>query len=427
MASRINQHFTVNHLNCDRQSAYRKAHSTETALLKVTSDVLEALDEGQACILVLLDLSAAFDTLDHSILLRHLETNFGVTGNALSWFSSYLSDRYQSVIIDGELSRPQKLEYGVPQGSVLGPQLYSAYVKPLGDDIQHSGVANHLYADDTQLHRVFNPRTPGAQDAAAFTLMQVIDKTRSWMTCNKLKLNEEKTEVLTLTSKHKTPIWPVTLQLGTAMVESKPKVRDLGVTLDSNMTMEDHVNSVCRSAYAQIASISHIRRYLTPEATKSLVHALVTSRLDYCNSLLYGLPKVLLNKLQRVQNVGARLVTKTPRHQHITPVLKELHWLPVDKRIHFKILMHTFRSIHGDAPTYLQDQIQLYRPTRQLRSANDTLLVPPKAKTVSYGERSFKYAAPQLWNNLPSHVRNVPNLNIFRKVLKTHLFSLVYC
>jgi hypothetical protein len=246
------------------------------------------------------------------------------------------------------------------------------------------------------------------------------------MQSNKLKLNDEKTEVLTLTSKHKPPYKPVALQIGEATVESKPKVRDLGVILDKHMTMEDHIGSVCRSAYAQLSTVSRIRRYLTLEAAKSLVHALVTSRIDYCNSLLYGLPKVLVNKLQHVQHVSARVITKTPRHQHITPVLKELHWLPMERRIEFKILMHTFRSIHRDAPSYLQDLVTLYVPSRQLRSANDISLVKPKTRTVKYGGRSFKYAAPHLWNSLPSHVKNVPNLNSFRKVLKTHMFRLVY-
>jgi hypothetical protein len=112
--------------------------------------------------------------------------------------------------------------------------------------------------------------------------------------------------------------------------------------MDDHMTMEKHVNSVVRSAYGQLKKISRIRRYLTPEAAKTLVHALVTSKLDYGNSLLYGLPKVLLNKLQRIQNVSADIVMRTSRYDHITPVLKELHWLPVEKRIHFKILVQTF-------------------------------------------------------------------------------------
>lgn len=426
VASRLDQHFDLNNLNCQRQSAYRKCHSTETALLKVTGDILTALDDGQACVLVLLDLSAAFDTLDHTIMLNRLRSTFGVTGSALSWFASYLNDRYQSVVIDGETSTPRRLKYGVPQGSVLGPKLYSAYVKPLGDGIQESGVPSHFYADDTQLHRVFNPCIPEAHTATVSTLVQAVEQIGSWMTYNKLKLNQDKTEVITITSKHKPSIPPVTLQIGSATVKSKPKVRNLGVLLDSNMTMEDHVNSVCRSAYAHLSTIGRIRRYLTPEAAKSLVHALVTSRLDYCNSLLYGLPKVLLDKLQHVQHVSARVITRTPRYQHITPVLKELHWLPMEKRIQFKMLVHAHRAVHGNGPTYLQDFVVPYKPSRQLRSANDTQLVIPRTKTVSYGQRSFRYAAPYLWNRLPYELRNVQNLHSFRKALKTHLFKLVY-
>lgn len=326
----------------------------------------------------------------------------------------------------GEVSTPQRLSFGVPQGSVLGPKLYSAYVKPLGEAVKQSGVPNHMFADDTQMHKSFNPSSPGAKEAAIAKLEEVTNKTRSWMTSNKLKLNSDKTEVLLLTSKHKPSIEPVSLKIGDATVMSQKKVRDLGVTLDGHMTMEAHVNSVVKSCMAQLKKIGHIRRYLTPEAAKTLVHAQVTSRMDYCNCMLYGLPKVLLNKLQRVQNMSARIVSRTSRYEHITPVLKELHWLPVEKRIHFKILVHTYRSIHGEAPVYLQNLVKEYRPTRQLRSSSETKLVLPRTKTVSYGERSFQYAAAHLWNDLPSHVRNVPNLTQFRKVLKTHYFSLVY-
>jgi len=269
VAARIDHHFQTNGLMCERQSAYRKSHSTETALLKVTADVLEALDSGHTCILVLLDLSAAFDTLDHEILIKRLETTFGITGNALSWFVSYLSDRFQSVTIDGRVSSPQRLVYGVPQGSVLGPKLYSAYVKPLGEGLQQSGVPSHFYADDTQLHRVFNPSVPGAQGLAVSVLEDVICKIKSWMASNRLKLNAEKTEVMLLNSKFKPPAPPVSLNIDGEVVKSQPKVKNLGVILDNNMTMEQHITHVCRSAYAQLCTIARICRYLTPEAISS--------------------------------------------------------------------------------------------------------------------------------------------------------------
>ena len=146
----IERQLVSNGLHEELQSAYRRSHSTETALLKVQSDNLESLDNGCVTVLVMLDLSAAFDTLDHGILLHRFENLFGIPGAALGWIASYLRDRYLVVVIDGEHSDPVLLEHGVPQGSVLGPKEYTMYSKPLGAIIRRYGLCHHFYADDTQ-------------------------------------------------------------------------------------------------------------------------------------------------------------------------------------------------------------------------------------------------------------------------------------
>ena len=171
------------------QSAYRRFHSTETALLKVQTDILEALDRGSGCVLVMLDLSAAFDTLDHDILLDRLRTTFGITGTALSWFRSYVTGRSQAVTIDGAVSAPAGLQYGVPQGSVLGPILYSMYTQPLADVIQQHDVHDHFYADDTQLYHMFTPRDSISLAETVLTLEKAAKAVKNWMVKNKLKLN----------------------------------------------------------------------------------------------------------------------------------------------------------------------------------------------------------------------------------------------
>ena len=142
----------VNNLHEELQSAYRKFHCTETALLKVQSDILQSLDKGNVTVLVMLELSAAFDTIDHHILLHRFEHLFRITGLALQWITSYLGNRYQAVVIDGKRSAPVLLQYGVPQGSVLGPKMYTMYTRPLGDVIRNHGPNHHMFADDTQLY-----------------------------------------------------------------------------------------------------------------------------------------------------------------------------------------------------------------------------------------------------------------------------------
>ena len=159
--------------------------------------------------------------------------------------------------------------------------------------------------------------------------------------------------------------------------------------------------------------------------TLKLVHAFITARLDYCNSILYGLPKRLIQRLQRIQNTAARLVTRTNRDDHITPVLKGLHWLPVQERIMFKILLLTYKTIHGSAPSYLSVLVSSYTPSRSLRSSSKNLC-RRKTKLLQYGGRSFFSAAPKLWNELPDSVRKCESLDVFKSALKKHLFCNAY-
>ena len=174
-------------------------------------------------------------------------------------------------------------------------------------------------------------------------------------------------------------------------------------------------------------NISSIRSLLDETATAQLVHSLVTSRLDYCNALLYGIPNCLLNKLQRVQNIAARIVTRSSPYCHITPVLHNLHWLKISYRIQYKVLLLTFKCLNGTAPEYLSDLVDFYKPKRILRSSSKNLLSVPEIRTKTYGERCFVYAAATEWNNLPDDLRFCPSLDIFKSKLKTHLFKLCYC
>lgn len=425
--ARLEHHLSINNLHEPSQSAYRKYHSTETALLKVQNDITDALDKGNVSLLVLLDLSAAFDTLDHQTLLQRFKGHFGIDGNALAWISSYLNDRYQTVVINGDLSTPVLLKYGVPQGSVLGPKKYVMYTKPLGDLIQRHGLDYHFYADDTQLYLAFKPKDNVAQQNALSRIEGCLVDINAWMTRNMLKLNSAKSEVIVFASKHNLGrTEDITVKVGDSIVKPTSDVRNLGVIFDSSMTMEQHVNSVSRSCYAQLRNIAHIRRYLTNDATKSLVNGLVTSRLDYCNAILYGLPNTLLRKLQGVQNTAARIITRTSRHSHITPILRDLHWLPIKSRLEYKILVHTYNAIYRLAPTYMSEMVETYRPTRSLRSQHSLSLVVHRTKTVTYGNRSFQAAAPTLWNSLPPHIQDLKTINTFKRALKTHLFIKFY-
>ena len=198
--------------------------------------------------------------------------------------------------------------------------------------------------------------------------------------------------------------------------------RNIGVTMDSKLDMTDHVKSICRAAYVQLRQIAQIRRYLTQEATTTLMLSLVMSKLDSLNALLYGLPDHLIHKLQLLQNQAAKIIFKKKKSDHVTPILIQLHWLPVKYRIQYKLLLLTFKCIQGKAPQYLTSLIELYTPPHALRSGNTVLLKEKKGRLKYYGDRAFSVAAPHLWNNLPQELRHCDTTESFKKELKTFFF-----
>ena len=422
--SQINEHMIQNSLHTPVQSAYRSGHSTETALLAVQNDILCHLDSGRGVILVLLDLSAAFDTIDHNILMSRLESRIGITGDALKWFKSYLQDRYQCITISGELSKQVQLKYGVPQGSVSGPSDFTSYSGPVFDLASRHGVPVNLYADDTQLYLPFDLSSPESLNAALEKMENCIGDIRAWMLQNKLQLNSDKTEFLIITPpRHALKFNMPNLKIGSCKIEPVAHARNLGVIFDNSLKLEKHVSSLVSRTNVHLRNIGRIRHLLSDDAVSKLVHALITSRLDNCNSLLFGLSDTLISKLQRVLNTAARVVTRTKPSSHITPVLRELHWLPIKMRIAFKILVLTYKCLQGEGPIYLQNLILPYSPTRKLRSSDMKLLTVPKTQYKSLGDRSFQYAAAHLWNSLPQPIRESESLASFKTHLKTHLFN----
>jgi hypothetical protein len=383
-----------------------------------------AIDHKFAVRLVLLDLSSAFDTIDNNILTSLLKNHLGIGGTVLQWFMSYLADRKQYVSINDVKSILHILLYGVPQGSVLGPILFCIYILFLGRIIRKFGLLFHVYADDTQIYLSFDASKLSCAQAALSRLTSCVAEIHSWMTSNKLKLNEDKTEFLVFSSPHfQKALHQLSLKVGNVTVYPVTSARNLGVVFDNILNMDTHVTAISRSAHFHLRNIGAIRQYLTLESTVQLVHAFITSRLDYCNSLLYGVSEKSLKKLKRIQNTAARIVTRTRKYDNITPILKSLHWLPVHLRIVFKILLLTFRIQNRCAPSYLSDLLQDYITERTLRSSSQHLLFVPKSRTVRYGDRAFSVVAPNIWNNLPEHIRGATTVNTFKSHLKTYLFN----
>ena len=405
------------------QSGFRQGHSTETAVMRVLSDILLAIDHGDIAALTLLDFSAAFDTVDHSILLQRLQTTYGVCDTAHMWFQSYLTGRSQYVRRGQTQSSVTYLFCGVPQGSVLGPVLFILYTADLVSLIEDHSLSPHLYADDSQ---VYGSCQPTAAAALSARISECVNDIATWTRSNRLQLNPDKTEVLWCTTGRRQHQLPTSdMLIGGVPITPVLSVRDLGIYVDADLSMRTHVQRTVSCCFAALRQLRQIRRSVPTATFQILVAALVLTRLDYGNGTLVGVPTYLMDRLQSVLNAAARLIFNLKRSDHISDALISLHWLRVSERIQYKIAVTTYKVLHGTAPCYLGPLTRVADLPRRrgLRSAGSSRLVVPPTRLSTVASRAFPVAAPQVWNALPEDVTSASSLRVFQSRLKTFLFQ----
>ena len=359
--------------------------------------------------------SAAFATVDSEKLLLILENEYGIKGMALKWFRSFLIGRTQRVRIHESLSDCLDVLFGVPQGSVLGPVLFNIYTRSLYNIISAAGFSTSGYADDSNARQSFS--LCFQHNIITQQLPKLMDQITQWMNNFFLKINPDKTEIILFlpNARKNHPTINGTFFSNGTCIRFSEVVTNLGIKLDRFLSFESHVNSTVAHCYKLLKDVSSIRSLITIHETEMLVHSVITSRLDYCNSLFYNLNKSIIDKFQKVQNAAARVVLKLKKHDSVRAELVNLHWLRINERIIFKLLVTIFKCLNGLAPVELRSLINL--------NDTDNCTLRYIFMDSVYGRRSFQYAAPRLWNALPIAVRKISTLDNFKSKIKYHLFN----
>lgn len=416
VAIRLDKHMTENDLHIQCQYGYKRNHSTEALLVKVVNELLLACDDLIPTILMLLDLSAAFDTVDQKKMLAILKYEIGITGKALKWFESFLCGRSQRVKVGDSYSFIAELFFGVTQGSVLGPPLFNVYIRSLYPYIQPMKFDIYGFADDHQLLKTFMPILQ--IQALEGDINKCFIMLSKWMEDHFLCLNNSKTKILVVAPPSvKAKIHLHGTYINNSCVRFVENAKNLGVILDDELTFENQITAVVKSCFGTIRNLSKIKSFLNYKHLKVLVSACVFSKIDYANSLYYGISSALLRKLQAVQNSAVKLIrSKGNSGMSIEAHLRNFHWLPVKDRITFKILLTVHKCLIGKAPDSLSEFMN-YNTSDRTRK-----LEQYRSKRM-YGERAFSRVGSKMWNLLPMDIRVEMDTEKFKVLLKTFLFK----
>ena len=414
---RLQEHLNVNDLNVREEYGYKREHSTEMLLLWVTNHLLEACDKNMPTVVLLLDLSAAFDTVDHEKLLDILEVEIGVTGVALEWFKEFLTNRTQRVKIGETFSDVALLLYGVIQGSILGPRLFNIYIRSIYKRVKPTKFEIVGFADDHQLMKQFalSLKLKALGDDIRNCLKVIAD----WMNEYFLCLNQSKTKILIVAP----PSIQAEIVISGVLLENScirfvESAKNLGIIIDSVLNFEEQIAKLVKSCFSTIRKLAKVKIYLSQQHLQTLVSSLIFSELDYCNSLYYGLPASTINKLQRVQNCAARLVwkNKIPFNSSLDGIYSSLHWLRIKFRIIYKVLLIVYKCLHEKAPPDVAALIR-YSQSQRTQKLHETRAL------TGYGDRAFSHVGPKLWNLLPILIREEHDLVEFKTKIKSFLMT----
>ena len=348
ISDQLYNYLTINELINESQSGFRSKHSTQTALLSATNDWYRNIDDNLLNLVIFIDLKKAFDTVDHAILLQKLEF-YGVKGLALSWFKSYLTDRQQKCYINGNQSESCHLTHGVPQGSTLGPLLFLLYINDLPDCLQHSSA--RMYADDTNLTITTKTVTKASE-----TANEDLENVKQWLLANKLSLNLTKTEYMIIASNYKLDNLGTnqTIYIDRIPVKRVYSTKALGMQIDDKLTWSKHVEHMAKKISSALGGLRRARPYVPLDTLISIYHALIQPLFDYCDVVYDNINKGLNERLQKLQNRAARIITRSNYDVRSVDILKQLEWDTLSQGRFKPKATAMYNIMNGNAPYYLR-------------------------------------------------------------------------
>lgn len=400
----------------DKQSGFRKGHSTTTLLLKLKDDILNAMRKGEVTLSIFADFSKAFDTVDYPILINQLH-HLGFSTHFIRLIDSYLTNRYQYVQVNDKSSNRLRVNFGVPQGSILGPVLFNLYVCLLNQN----GPSSYLqYADDVTLKQHAKVKDIGQ---TVTSMQNEMTNIFNWSTQNNLQLNPTKTKLMLFSTKqlsrlHHLDDLDINITSDQQPIRRVKVFKILGVHFNENLQWNDHINSIIKSGYATLRSLKQFKRFADFKLKKTLAECLVLSKIKYCDAIFCDTPKYLVTRLQKLQNASASFIYN--KHCNMNDVLK-LRWLPVEEGMSFSIVKLAHKSLHDSDtwPSYLKLS---FKP-QPLRALRENELLRTNVVVTNNVEGTFCYAAAINFNDLPVNVRKTVDYNKFSSETRKYLFD----
>ena len=416
MNDQIRAHLNKYNILPPNQSGFRPGFSCTTTLLDVTDDIIEATDGGKSTALVLIDYTKAFDTLDHELLLSVLHF-VGFSNDAINFMKSYLNSRYQYVETDKGVSSALPLRCGIPQGSILGPLLFSIYTCNITSCLEYCKA--HLYADDTQLYVSF---FPGEVDEVQNRINEDLCRLVRFSERHNLKINSSKSTFMVFGINKERIKNLMTVKIGTELISPSEKYRNLGLIFDTNLRFKPHINKCLQTAYANLKKLYPHRQLLTIAQKIMLTNSLVLSHFNFADAV-YGpcLDKIDKDRIQRVQKSCLRFIYGIRRRQPISHKLKDTGWLSMESRrkLHAGTLFHSI--IINNRPSYLTNKIRYRTDVHALNLRYRGYISPPPHRTVYY-QRSFSYSIYNIYNKIPNYFKTI-SVSAFKIKFKSYLLE----